>query len=264
MATGSERVGQLQDHWTTVDGRPVYAHASTDALEPRRLPIVMVHGLLVSSRYMLPAAERLAADHPVYALDLPGYGKSARPADIQGLPELSRVLEKWMEAVGLGRAILVANSFGCQIATDFALRHPGRVDRLVLVGLTIDPRHHTAVGATTRLLLDGTREPPAYLPIIARDVWNIGARRALGMARVCLQDHIEERLPRVTAPTLVVRGERDPLVPQRWGEEAARLLPRGQLLVIPGAGHVAHYDAVDRFAPAVRPFLNAASPPPTL
>jgi len=252
----SERAGRLRDHWTTVDGRPVYAHASTDAPEPRRLPIVMVHGLLVSSRYMLRAAARLAARYPVYALDLPGYGKSGRPPNIQQLPELSAVLHEWMGAVGLRRAMFIANSFGCQIVTDLALRYPERVDRLALVGPTVDPRHRTALGATARLLLDGAREPLTYQPIIMRDVWDIGPRRALGMARVCLEDHIEERLPRIHVPTLVIRGDHDPLVPQRWGEEAARLLPRGLLAVIPRAAHVAHYDAVDRFMPAVLPFLD--------
>jgi len=253
----SERIGRLRDHWATVDGRAIYAHAS-EAVPSGRVPIVCVHGLLVSSRYMLRAAVRLAAHYPVYALDLPGYGKSARPAHSQGLPELSGVLDSWMAAVGLERAIVLANSFGCQIATDFALRRPARVERLVLVGPTVDPRHHTAVGATARLLLDGTREPLTYASIITRDVWDIGPRRALGMARVCLEDRIEERLPCIEDPVLVVRGERDPLVPQRWGEEAARLLPRGRLAVIPDAAHVAHYDAVDRFVPAIRPFLDEA------
>jgi len=259
----SEQIGQLRDHWATVDGRAIYAHASEGAPTPGRLPIVMAHGLLVSSRSMVPAARRLAAHYPVYALDLPGYGKSVRPTRIQGVAELSGVLDRWMAAVGLGRAILIANSFGCQVATDFALRYPARVERLVLVGPTVDPRHRTALGATARLLLDGAREPLTYAPIIMRDVWDIGPRRALGMARVCLADRIETRLPRIEVPTLVVRGARDPLAPQRWGEEAARLLPRGRLLVIPGAAHVAHYDAVDRFVPAVQPFLDEASPQPS-
>jgi len=167
-----------------------------------------------------------------------------------------------MAVAGLRRAVFIANSFGCQIVTDFALRYPERVDRLVLVGPTVDPRHHTTLEATARLLLDGAREPLTYQPIIMRDVWAIGPRRALGMARVCLEDHIEERLPRIHVPTLVVRGERDPLVPQRWGEEAARMLPRGRLAVIPRAAHVAHYDAVDRFMPAVLPFLDEDVSPP--
>ena len=237
----------------------IHARVSASPTTAGGLPLVFVHGLLVSGRYMVRAATRLAPEHPVYALDLPGYGKSSKPQATPSIADLSTVLDHWMDAVGLERAVLVANSFGCQIATDMALRYPKRVERLILVGPTIDPHHHSARQQVARLARDGTREPLTYAPIITADVWDMGVPRALRMARVALADHIERRLPRVTVPTLIVRGGRDPLVPQRWAKEATRLLPLGHLVVLPGAGHVAHYNAPDAFVAAVRAFL--ASPP---
>ena len=76
-----------------------------------------------------------------------------------------------------------------------------------------------------------------------RDYWQCGLRRLIGTFRYALQDRIEEKLPYVRVPTLVVRGGKDPIVPQRWCEEAVRLLPQGRLVVIPGAGHTVNYNS---------------------
>jgi pimeloyl-ACP methyl ester carboxylesterase len=66
-----------------------------------------------------------------------------------------------------------------------------------------------------------------------------------------------EKLPKVTGPTLVVRGTRDPIAPQRWVEEMVRRLPHGQLRVLEGATHAANYTTPDALAQAVRDFLGA-------
>ena len=256
-------VGRLQSRWTRVGTLSLHVKTGTDAAPAGRLPLVFVHGLLVSSRYMLAAAVRLAPHYPVYALDLPGYGQSSKPPPTWpafDLPGLSTVLHAWMDAVGLERVGLIANSFGCQIVTDFVLRYPGRAACLVLAGPTVDPHRHSVVQQTARLLLDATREPARrYLRVIMADLWDIGVPRAIRLACVTLRDHIEVRLPRVPVATLVVRGGRDPLVPQDWAEEAAALLPDGRLVVIPGYAHIVHFAAPDAFVAVVRPFLEATA-----
>jgi 2-hydroxy-6-oxonona-2,4-dienedioate hydrolase len=107
--------------------------------------VILVHGLVISSRYMEPLAEQLAALCDVYAVDLPGYGLSDKPACVLSLPDLADALSEWMKAEGLASAHLAANSFGCQVLAEFAVRHPHQVDRLVLQGPTID---RTAPGRT--------------------------------------------------------------------------------------------------------------------
>ena len=76
-------------------------------------------------------ARRLAPSCPVYAIDLPGYGWSDKPAATLPLPQLADALAEWMQALSLRQAHLTANSFGCQVSAHFAVRHPQRVDRLV-------------------------------------------------------------------------------------------------------------------------------------
>jgi len=120
----------------------------------------------------------------------------------------------------------------------------------------MDPRARTVPREVRRFLLDMPREPLSLLPIELLDYLSAGTRRAWQTFRYALEDRIEEKLPNVRVPTLVVRGSRDPIVPQRWAEEATSLLPKGRLAVIPGAAHTANYGWAAQFARVVRTFLD--------
>jgi 2-hydroxy-6-oxonona-2,4-dienedioate hydrolase len=250
------RTGRLESRWTLVDGQRLHARVSVYPVPAGSPPVVLVHGLLVSSRYMLPTAVRLAPYYRVYALDLPGFGKSVKPTRVLNVPELADSLAAWMAAAGLDRAVLLGNSFGCQIVVDFAVRYPQRVERAVLAGPTVDPKRRTAHQQAAHWLRNVPLEPVSLGAVLLRDLLDAGPRRVLCTFRHMLEDRIEEKLPHVQVPTLVVRGARDTTVPQRWAEEATRLLPRGRLIVIPGAPHTVNYNAPLELVRVVRPFIQ--------
>ena len=220
--------------------------------------VVLVHGQVISSLYMVPSARRLAPYFPVLAPDLPGFGLSGKPRQVLSIPELADALAAWMEAVGLRSAALVANSLGCQVVVDLALRRPEMVEALVLSGPTMDPEARRPLAQVGRWLRDWSGERPSLGLAHLRDFALAGPRRALGTFRHALADRIEDKLPGVRAPTLVVRGEWDPIAPQGWAERAAGLLPRGRLLVIPGGPHCVNYSTPRAFARVVRTFLATA------
>lgn len=249
---GSER---MQTRWIRVDGIRIHTRVSTIQTAPGRLPVVCVHGLGVSGSYMIPTAAQLANHYRVYVPDLPGFGDSGTPPNVPDLRGLGATLIAWMNAMELGPAVLVGNSMGCQVAVHAAVDHPDRVARLVLGGPTIDPAARTAHGQIIRLLADVLMEPPSMIAVAIRDYLKCGPARMLATLRHSLRDPIEEMLPLVDIPTLVVRGARDPIVPQRWAERAARLLPQGRLIVLPGAAHAINYAQPVQFARVVREFL---------
>jgi pimeloyl-ACP methyl ester carboxylesterase len=217
--------------------------------------VVLVHGLIVSSRYMIPVAQQLARDYRVYAPDLPGSGKSDNPSRTPSPGELANALAAWMDVVGLDRAALLANSYGCQVAVEFALRYPRRTHHLVLTGPAMDP-HAGPARMFARWVSNVTREPPSIFPVIARDFLEYGPQPALESFALGLRQRVEHLLPAVWQPTLVVRGEHDPIAPQAWCEEAAALLPRGRLAVIPRAGHAVNFNAPRELALLTRTFLD--------
>ena len=259
----TERRGTLESRWVSADGVRIHARVSTNPVPDDRTKVVLVHGQVVSSRYMIPTAEYLAPHHPVYAPDLPGFGLSEKPTYTLRIPELADALAAWMEASGLNRAALVANSLGCQIVANFAGRYPDRVSHAVLQGPTTDPSARTLSRQIWRWLINGTREPPGLTKVLIRDYRDAGLRRAIDSIRFNLMgDRIEENLPLVEVPTLVVRGEKDTIVPQRWAEEATRLLPSGRLVVIPGVAHTINYSAPREFTRVIRTFLGQDAPVP--
>src|SRR5579859_7429636 len=111
----------LESLWTKVNGIPLYARCSTHSTPLTASTVVLVHGLSVSSGYMVPTAVQLASSYRVYLPDLPGFGKSAKPSHILTVPELADALAEWMRIRNLPPAILLGNSLGCQIIVHFAL-----------------------------------------------------------------------------------------------------------------------------------------------
>jgi 2-hydroxy-6-oxonona-2,4-dienedioate hydrolase len=249
-----EPQGQLRSLWTRIEGLRIYARTSENPVLGR-LPVVLIHGYGVSSRYMVPIARRLAAERTVYAPDLPGHGRSEDPGRTLTVPELASILYEWMDAAGLGRVALLGNSMGCQIAVELAVRHPERIDRLILAGPTVDPEARTFWRQLPRFILTAFAERPSLVFWVAWDYLRAGPKRILREMDVAFADRIEDKLWQVSMPSLVLRGERDAIVPQRWAQEVVRCLDTVDLEVIPGAGHALNYSAADELMRRIRPFL---------
>jgi pimeloyl-ACP methyl ester carboxylesterase len=222
---------------------------------PSAPPVVLVHGFVLAGDYMMPAANILSPFARTYVPDLPGYGLSDRPPQIN-LHVLGDCLAEWMEELKLCRAHFIGNSFGCQILVDFAVRYSGLVQGLVLQGPTVDPAARSIGKQVLRLIKNSRIESPGLGRLMFRDYWRAGWRSIAATVRMALHDRPESKLPHVTASTLVVRGSRDVLVPQSWAERIVRLLPEGQLLVLPGLAHTINYTAPAIFINAIRPFLR--------
>lgn len=247
-------IRELTSLWAFVDGCRIYARASIAFPASQSPPVVLVHGFGISSSYFVPAAERIAANFAVYAPDLPGHGNSDTPSKPLNIPQLADALAAWMDAVGLTRVSLVGNSMGCQVAVDAAVRYPERVDRLVLIGPTADPAGRTVAEHFRRFLAGGPYERASLNKLLLADYARMGPR-LLPELKFMLRNRIEEKLPFVTVPTMLVRGEKDPIAPQRWLDEAARLVKAEQVAVIPRWGHAVHYSATRECTDAITPFL---------
>ena len=246
----------LASLWTKVNGRSIYARFSTPSVPLTASTVVLVHGLSVSSGYMVPTAVCLAPYYHVYLPDLPGFGKSAKPSHILTIPELADALADWMRIRNLPPAVFLGNSLGCQIIVHFALKYPECITHAVLVGPTMDPKVHNIPQAAFRLARDMFCEPFPFLPVLVREYLAAGPRRTIRTLRYAFADHIEEYLPSVHIPTLIVRGARDPLVSQAWTEIVHRLLPQSQLVVIHKAGHAVNFNSPEKLVCTVQAFLE--------
>lgn len=250
--------------WTDVPSLGIRMHARVwedDREAGRKPPIILVHGLSLSSRYMVPLGQRLAAlGFDVLAPDLPGFGRSPAPANAHwpagpNVREQADHLLAWMDASGIRSAVLFGNSVGVQVVVDAAARFPDRVERLVLVGPTPDPAYRTPGRQYPQVVRNMIYEAPSLNSLYQADYASAGVPRMVEQLYRTVDDAIEAKLPKVTAPTLVVRGRFDQTLSQKWAEEFTGLLPAGKLVVVEGAPHNVHYSAPHVMARLMESFL---------
>ena len=232
-----------------------------------RLPLVLVHGLLVTHHEFRGVIDALAMDRRVIALDLPGCGESDRPdpddADGYSLAWLAERVHEALGALGVLQCDLLAHSLGGAVAVELCTSVPQLVRRLVLVDAVAFPtelplegrmallprlgpflwkqlyrrselkRHLQRVMSTPELLDE--RAVDVYWDRLGRD----GGREAAYamLQQMTRLEPMMEKLPKVVAPTLVVWGDRDALMPVETGERLCRLIPGARLAVVEGCGH---------------------------
>lgn len=238
-------------------------------------PLVLVHGLGSNAmqewgRLMPPLARR----YHVYALDLPGFGRSERPATADyGIPMQVEAVRSFMAAVGVPKARVAGTSMGGWIAACLAGEHPEQVERLVVVA-PAGMRPTDAAPISAQVLLprdeDGVRrlvaavrhKPPAMPSFLVRDVlgrrlreeWIV--RRALE-SMAAGRDWLDGTLGRADMPVLIVWGRQDRLIPVAYAAPLQAEFPHAALEVLDGCGHVPIADCPDAFDRALTAFLAA-------
>jgi pimeloyl-ACP methyl ester carboxylesterase len=217
-------------------------------------PIVLVHGLSGSSRWWARNIQPLAKRFRVHAVDLIGFG-SSRGGQRFILGEAADYLERWMDQVGLECASLVGHSMGGYITAELAANHPERVERLVLVDAAALPFNRSFTAHGLGLILALRSMVPSFLPTLLYDALRAGPRTLWGAANDLLHSDLRPKLKHIQAPTLLVWGQHDTLVPLELGEQLSQHMRNKGLLVIKGAGHNPMWDCPLAFNREVGAFL---------
>jgi pimeloyl-ACP methyl ester carboxylesterase len=257
--------------------------------------LVLVHGITGSSDTWREVMRPLAAEHTVIAPDLLGHGESAKPRGDYSLGAYASGIRDLMIALGHDRATFVGHSLGGGVAMQLAYQFPEHLDRLVLVcsgglGREVHPvLRSTALpgaefvlpllcaqplreagGALGRVLRRlGFQAGPDLTEIAtgfaslgdvearqafihtARSIIDVGGQRVSATDRLYLAEEV---------PTLLVWGERDPIIPAEHGRGAQGLMPGSRLEVFPGAGHFPHLSHPREFAELLADFVADTEP----
>lgn len=218
-------------------------------------PLVLVHGLGLTSdsfRRLLPL---LVPDFHVIAPDLPGSGGSAQLKDALDVDGLMSVLLAWMDELGLAQADFLGHSLGAQVVGRLAASHPERVNRLILVSCTPDPSAPHAWQNALRLARDGLLEPFEVIAQAAGDYLKATLWMKWHTLKKALRSDAEDVARQIDVPTLVVRGERDPVITQAWADRLTELIPDARLRVIDGGTHAVPGQSPERLVEVIRTFL---------
>ena len=219
-------------------------------------PVILVHGLSASSRWWVRNIPALAERYSVYLLDLPGFGIMRRFRRRFVLDELSSGIVALMDTLGIRQAHLIGHSMGGYICLRIAARHPERVKRLVLVSPAGIPHIRSVRGYLLPLLVAIRYCKPGFLPILFSDALRAGPLTILRATQDLLTKDIRDALHYVVAPTLLLWGEYDMLVPPVFGDILRQEIKGARLLVLKQAGHVVMFDQAEQFNEAVLRFLE--------
>lgn len=251
--------------YAQVNTRKLY-YAQSRARRADAPALVLIHGA-GGEHLHWPAELRCLPDATVYALDLPGHGRSDGPG-CDTIPAYADLVLRFLDALGIERAVLAGHSMGGAIAQMTALTRPERVAGLVLVGTGARLRVHPAILEGIVEDFDGT------LDLVTRWLWAEGApaelmrkgREAMGKipAEVLRGDwgacdafDVMDRLGEITAPTLVVAGTADRLTPLKYGQYLAAHIPNARLVTVKGGGHMMALEQPQVVTRAVREFIAA-------
>jgi pimeloyl-ACP methyl ester carboxylesterase len=253
----------------TVAGHRIHYYEMGPAGGP---PVVLVHGLggrCEDWRNLAPYLVR--AGFRLYLPDLPGFGRSERPAEFSySIPDQAAVVLGFMDAMGLKQVDLGGWSMGGWIVQRIAAEYPERVRRLMLfdsAGINetpawdtrlFTPRNAVELDQFDALLMP---RPPQVPGFIANDLlrgsrqhgWII--QRALA-SMLTGRDATDSLLPRLKMPVLIVWGGVDRMIPLSQGEKMHHLIPQSQLEVVPDCGHLAPVQCADLMGPKVAEFLK--------
>jgi pimeloyl-ACP methyl ester carboxylesterase len=290
---GEDYGATAEPDWRETDWRE---HLRTAAIEGRRVnyvdvgrgegsPVVFVHGLSGSWQNWLENLPYFARKRRCVAIDLPGFGYSEMPREKISISGYARQVDALCEQVGLGRCVVVGNSMGGFVTAELCIRHPERVERACLVaaaGISItnlrrrpvmtSARVVGALGAAsaaqTRFMVARPRLRWLVTSFIFRYPLRIAAdlmyEQLRGAGRPGLVDALDaltsydfrERLPEIEAPTLIVWGEEDMLVPVKDAGEFERLIPDSRTVILEDTGHVPMLERPGKFNELLAEFID--------
>jgi pimeloyl-ACP methyl ester carboxylesterase len=209
-------------------------------------PVVLVHGLGVSADYWWRVGPPLAAaGHRVLAPDLPGFGRTPGPRGGLSIFDQADAVLSWSDALGLESAVMVGHSLSCQALLELAAGRPERVRALVLAAPTGAPHRFPLLRQAVGLLRDIPRESLPLAAFAAQAYLRAGPWRLWRSWRMGADEDPLAAAHRVRAPTLVLVGRRDPVVPRSFAEELTAALPRGRLAWVEGAAHALVFDGAE-------------------
>jgi pimeloyl-ACP methyl ester carboxylesterase len=248
-------------------------------------PIVLIHGTSSSLHTWDGWVAELSKSHRVVRLDLPGFGLTGpnKTGDYK-ISTYVEFLDAFMDSLGIEKGSLGGNSLGGHIAWRFALAHPERVEKLILIDSAAYPLEKVPAifmlasvpgvnavlrSVTPRALLEkNVREvygDPSkvtdelvtrYYELVLRE----GNRQAfIDRVRSASEPWGEQDLAKVQAPTLVMWGELDRWIPISDGERMAKDVPNARLLRYPGVGHVPMEEIAAQTASDALSFLGSGS-----
>ena len=213
-------------------------------------PLVLVHGLSASWRWWRAVVPLLARAYTCHLLDLPRFGGTRRP------DAAAEWISAWADGADLRHMRLVGHSLGGAVAARLAVLRAELVEALVLVSAVGMPSRRSLGAYAWPLFTTLRATNPVFLSRIAADAVRAAPAALVRGGLYSARADISHEARGIRAPTLLVWGERDALVPLSLAAEWRRAVPSSRLVVLPGVGHIPMVERPREFAELLLEFFD--------
>lgn len=264
-AHGVATQGDKIERTITVRGIETHLFESGSTSAPT---LLYLHGMSLGNLW-LDYHQALAQKFHVFAPDIPGFGLTIRPDWMRDMSDYVLYLRDLVEALGLEKPLVVGHSLGGWMAVELAVWYPEKVGKLVLsnaAGIRVKGSPIADIFAMNQqemvaALFDN---PMAAMPLMPADMgidyFIQQYRERMTMASLAwnpsYDPKLERRLERVTAPTLIIWGENDRLIPAVYGDVYSQKITGSQLVKLSGTGHMPMFEKADEWSKAITDFLS--------
>jgi pimeloyl-ACP methyl ester carboxylesterase len=252
---------------------------------PNGPPVVLIHGYTDNARDWVPLVPYLSPSFHLILVDLRGHGKSSKPECCYTRLDFAYDIKLLLDALKIPRADIVGHSMGSFVAQTFAEFWPEHTRRVVLISSSGGPRPGAVqkqppfdyaaqiralkepIDPDSPFMIEWWSSPtPVDEDFIRRqreDAAGIPLRVWVAVLDqgVTAMD-LQRTLPRLTEPTLLMWGSKDPLMPEEVRQTLREALPHAQVKVFPGLGHNPFWEQPEGCAKVINTFLTAAAEPP--
>jgi len=238
-------------------------------------PLILLHGYADSWRSFERVLSYLPTSIRAFALTQRGHGDASRPLTGYTPREFAMDLAAFMDALHLEAAVIAGGSSGGVVARRFAIDHPQRTVGLILVGSPLTLRDKPGVremwDSTISKLRDpidpefvrefaestlAQQVPQAFLRTVVEESLKVPARVWRATLEGLLEDDSSEELDKITAPTLIIWGDKDTIIPRSDQETLVERIAGSRLVVFPGAGHASYWEEPAHFASDIEAFIE--------
>lgn len=240
-------------------------------------PVILLHGWLGSWGLWQPTMEALGKQYRCYALDFWGFGESGKKRDSYAVGDFMELVGQFMNALGIEAAPLIGHSMGGTTSLGAAMRLPGRVTKVCVIGSPIIgsslsiflrlagvPWIGGLVRQTPALLKFGvrlfspaiTRQPKVWFPMIARDLSATTVESFFSSIGSLSRTDLRPRLHEVKVPVTGIYGQRDVIVHPRQYEPLRAGVPQARIEILPDSGHFPMLDEPEKYLGLIKSFLD--------
>lgn len=251
----SQKSNIFKEKKIIIDGSPLAYFKEGE----KGLPVILLHGWGQSKETWIKIIKNLEKKYIVYALDLPGFGKTPLIKNVLTINDYEKIIEEFININKIKKPILLGHSFGGKIALEFAIKQKNKINKLILYSSSAFPKKGI-LNSTISLGIKILRSKFLVLPIM---LYLIVRKKEYKKFKILLEIYKKQKTKsfnkentKIKIKTLLIYGKYDTICSSFYGKELNKIIPNSKLFIFEKSSHLAHLEEEKKFIKEITRFME--------